>query len=92
MKACWTRTATEHLDAIFGYTAQTSEEYARRLVDRITRRSQQIAVFPLSGRAVPEMGVEQIREVIEGPYRIVYHIKPDQIDILAVIHCARDLL
>lgn len=32
--------------------------------------------------------MSQIREVIEGSYRIIYHIKPDQIDILAVIHAA----
>ncbi|MEO7863800.1 MAG: type II toxin-antitoxin system RelE/ParE family toxin [Nitrospirales bacterium] len=23
---------------------------------------------------------------MEGPYRVVYHIKPDQVDIIAVIH------
>ncbi len=36
--------------------------------------------------------MEQIREIFEGPYRIVYYIKPDQIDVLAVIHGARDVL
>jgi toxin ParE1/3/4 len=30
--------------------------------------------------------MDQIREVIEGPYRIIYYIKSDSIDILAVIH------
>ena len=50
------------------------------MVDRLTRRSQQIADFPLSGRKVPEYEVDQIREVIEGSYRIIYYIKPDQID------------
>jgi plasmid stabilization system protein ParE len=36
--------------------------------------------------------MDQIREVIEGPYRIIYHIKPDQIDVLAVIHGSQDIL
>jgi len=36
--------------------------------------------------------MDQIREVIEGPYRIIYYIKTDQIDILAVIHGAMDIL
>ena len=62
------------------------------MVDRLTRRSQQIVSFPFSGRRVPEYDVDQIREVIEGPYRLIYHIKSDQIDILAVIHCAMDVL
>jgi plasmid stabilization system protein ParE len=63
----------------------------QRMVDRITRRSQQIAGYPLSGRRVPEYDYNQIREVIEGPYRIIYHIKSDQIDVLAVIHGAMNL-
>ncbi|HXI92514.1 MAG TPA: type II toxin-antitoxin system RelE/ParE family toxin [Blastocatellia bacterium] len=29
------------------------------------------------------------REVFEGPYRIVYRIKTDQIDVVAVIHGSR---
>ncbi len=92
MTVYWTDTAQEHLDAIFSYIAQDSPEYALRMVDRITRRSQQIADAPLSGRRVPEYELNQIREVIEYPYRIIYHIKSGQIDVIAVLHCARNTL
>ena len=92
MKVHWTDTAEGHLDAIYAYIAQDSPEYARRIVDRLTRRTQQIAGFPLSGRRVPEYDIDQIREVIEGPYRIIYYIKADQIDVLAVIHGAMEIL
>ena len=92
MKVHWTDTAEGHLGAIYAYIAQDSPEYARRMVDRLTRRSQQIAEFPFSGRRVPEYDVDQIREVIEGSFRIIYHIKADQIDVLAVIHGAMDVL
>jgi plasmid stabilization system protein ParE len=92
MKVHWTDTAEGHLDAIYAYIAQDSPEYAKRMVDRLTRRSQQIAEFPFSGRRVPEYDVDQIREVIEGSFRIIYHIKADQIDVLAVIHAAMDVL
>lgn len=92
MKVHWTETAERHLDAIYAYIAQDSSEYALRVVDRLTRRSQRIAAFPLSGRSVPEYEIEQIREVIEYPYRIIYYIKPDQIDVLAVIHGAQNIL
>jgi addiction module RelE/StbE family toxin len=92
MKVHWTDTAEGHLDALYAYIAQDSPEYAKRMVDRLTRRSQQIADFPFSGRRVPEYDIDQIREIIEGPYRIIYHIKPDQIDVLAVIHGAMDVL
>ena len=92
MKVVWTATAQDHLDAIYAYIAQDSPQYALRMVDRLTRRSQQVADTPFSGRRVPEYDLEQIREIIEGTYRIIYYIKPDQIDILAVLHSARNAL
>jgi toxin ParE1/3/4 len=87
----WTNTAIEHLVSIYEYVAHDSKPYAERLVDKLTRRSEQIATFPLSGRTVPEYKNENIREVIERPYRIIYLIKVDQIDILAVVHSAQEL-
>ena len=91
MKVHWTDTAQRHLDAIYHFIAQDSPVYAKRMVDRLTRRSVQIGEFPFSGRSVPEYEVEQIREVIEGSYRIIYYVKTDQIDVLAVLHGARDI-
>jgi len=38
---------------------------------------------------VPEYEAPDIREVIERPYRTIYRIKADQIDILAVVHGAQ---
>jgi len=60
MKVHWTETASDHLDAIHAYISQGSPEYALRIVDKITRRSQQISDFPLSGRRVPEYDIPQI--------------------------------
>ncbi len=92
MKVHWTDTAAGHLDAIYSYIAQDSQEYAMRMVNKLTRRSQQIANYPQSGRTIPEYEIDQIREVIESPYRIIYHIKADQIDILAVLHGSQNIL
>jgi len=91
MKVHWTDTARAHLKAIHTYIGQDSPHFARRTVDRLTRRSQQIARFPFSGRRVPEYDIDSIREVIEGSYRIIYYVKSDQIDVLAVIHGAMDV-
>ena len=91
MKVRWTDTDRDHLRAIHAYIARNSPQYALHIVDRLTRRSQQIAEFPLSGREVAEFGIPQIREVLEGPFRIIYYIKPDQIDVLAVIHGAQQI-
>ncbi|MCC5620225.1 type II toxin-antitoxin system RelE/ParE family toxin [Nostoc sp. CHAB 5715] len=75
MKVFWTETAVNHLSSIYTYIFQNSPHYAQRLVERLTQRSEQIAQFPLSGRIVPEFETKQIREVIEGSYRIIYYMK-----------------
>lgn len=90
MTVHWTQTAIDHLDGIHAYIAMNSPGYADRIIDKITSRSIQISAFPLSGRKVPEIDIPQIREVIEGSYRIIYYIKADRIDILSVIHGAQN--
>ena len=91
MKVLWTESAVSQLQAIHDYLAQTSPNYAVRIVDRLTRRSIQISTFPNAGRMVPEFERAEIREVIEGRYRIIYLVKPREVEVLAVIHGARDL-
>jgi plasmid stabilization system protein ParE len=45
---------------------------------------------PLSGRVVPELNNENLRELIFRNYRIIYEIIPDkQINILTIHHHAR---
>lgn len=46
-------------------------------------------MHPQSGRMVPEYQHEHVREVIESPYRIIYRILEDRIDVVAVLHGAR---
>ncbi len=89
MRVLWTENAIDHLSHIYDYIAFNSPTYARRMIDRITRRSEQIAENAYSGRKVPEYDARDIREVIEKPYRIIYRIMSDQIDVIAVVHGAR---
>ncbi|HYR74881.1 MAG TPA: type II toxin-antitoxin system RelE/ParE family toxin [Pyrinomonadaceae bacterium] len=88
MKVVWTDTA-HNLRTIHDYIAQNSPAYAKRMVDRLTARSKQIGDFPLSRRVVPEFEVSQIREVFQRPYRIIYHIRPDHVAVIGVLHMSR---
>lgn len=92
MKVHWAETAQTHLRAIHSYIAQDSPNFAKRTVDRLTRRSLQIPKFLFSGRRVLEYDIDPVREVIEGSYRVIYHIKPDQIDVIGVVHGAMNVL
>lgn len=89
MNVHWTEAAERDLIEIYEYIAKDSARYAQRMVDRITARSQQIALFPRSGAMVPLYERDDLREVFEGSYRIVYRIRSDQIDVITVIHGAR---
>jgi len=90
VKVRWTDEALAHLDSIYQHIAADSPIYALRMVDKVTRRSQQIGDFPLSGRLVPEYEEYKVREVIEPPYRIIYRLaSSDHVDVLAVVHGAR---
>ncbi|MCK5263616.1 MAG: type II toxin-antitoxin system RelE/ParE family toxin [Gammaproteobacteria bacterium] len=68
------------------YIAEDSPKSALHIVDRITARSQQLKEVPRSGRQVPEYNNKDVREILEKPYRIIYIIKPNQIDVLTIMH------
>ncbi|MDP2186762.1 MAG: type II toxin-antitoxin system RelE/ParE family toxin [Erythrobacter sp.] len=42
--------------------------------------------MPHAGRRVPEYQIDTLREVLERPYRIIYRIQPDEIEVLTVMH------
>ena len=60
MKVLWTDSALSQLKAIHDYLAQTAPEYALRIIDRLTKRSIQIAQFPFSGRMVSEYELHEV--------------------------------
>jgi toxin ParE1/3/4 len=88
----WTEAALAQLGAIQAYIAQTSPFYAERMVQRILERAPQLVAFPDSGRMVPELNRPDIREVIEGPYRVIYQRTAERLDVLAVVHGRQRLL
>ena len=92
MRVRWTAEGRECLRDIHIYISQYSPENARSVIRRIVRRSRQIGEFPYSGEPVKELGgLPEVRQLIERPYRIWYHITGDHIEVLAVFHGARDL-
>jgi len=86
MKVYWTNRAVLRLKLIHRYIAEDSPQVALNVIDRVTSRSQQLSESPHSGRRVPEYDQNDIRELIEKPYRIIYRIKSNQIDVLTIMH------
>ena len=63
--------------------------YADLLVERIVAVAGRLEAAPRSGRVVPEIGDESLREVICGSYRIVYRLRGESVEIVTVFHGAR---
>lgn len=91
MRIEWTQNAICDLAAIYEFMAADSPRYALSVVDRLTLRTTQLADFPLSGQMVPEYQREDIHEIIEYSYRVLYQVEPAAIFIIALIHGAHPL-
>ena len=86
MKVEWTERARERLIAIREYIEEDSLMEALRVVDRLVLSSKTIGISPNKGRKTPEYQRNDIREKLERPYRLIYKIKSDQVDVLTVMH------
>ncbi len=91
MTVYWTQNAKRELCAVHDYIAQNSARYARGMVDRITRKTEQLAQWPQLGAKVREQGDESVREILAYPYRIIYRVCASRVEILSVVHGARQL-
>lgn len=90
MKVVITRSAAADLESIGDRIAARSPARAMTYIDELRRRCAQIAEFPNSGPPRYEWG-EGIRIVIHGPYLIVHRIAGDTVQILRIVHGARDI-
>ncbi len=81
----WTSRALKDVDAIFDFAARSSEEYAHLITQRILRAVLRLEDFPKSGRVVLEYARDDVREVIQTPYRIL----EQEVHILVVQHGAK---
>ena len=89
-RVVWTRPARDDLREIHAYIARDSVHYARLVTEGLVHAVDRLRDYPLSGRVVPELEQPTIREVIAGQYRIVYRVTADAVQILTVVHGARD--
>jgi toxin ParE1/3/4 len=85
-----TAQAEEDLIEIWIYIAQDNPGAADRVLDDIEERFHALADNPLMGRLRPDIAPE-LRYFSAGKYLILYRTVPDGVQIVRVIHGARDL-
>lgn len=66
------------------YASEGAPDAGRRVISEIVAKVERLAVHPLSGRVVPEFGVEHLREIIHPPFRIVYRYDKNKVRIVRV--------
>ena len=84
MKLIWNERPRRDIIETAGYIAGDNPTAARKWVERIRRQAKQALQLPKSGRIVPERPRDDLREFLDGNYRIVYKIHDDAVEIMTV--------
>ncbi|MCC5638219.1 type II toxin-antitoxin system RelE/ParE family toxin [Nostoc sp. CHAB 5844] len=87
----WSSAALEDVDAIATYISRDSSAYAAAIVQKIIDVTSSLSNFPFSGRVVPELNENTVREKFAYSYRIIYRIEDNTVTIAAVVHGKRSL-
>jgi plasmid stabilization system protein ParE len=91
MRAYWTIKAInriQRLQQVHDYFSR-DEPVTLAFVERLTRLADGICRRPEDGHSLPYFGTDEVREIIDGTYRIIYRILEDEIHILTVRHVPR---
>ncbi|AJF06527.1 type II toxin-antitoxin system RelE/ParE family toxin [Geoalkalibacter subterraneus] len=70
------------------------KERARSLVKILEKAARRLEKFPDRGHVLPElapMGIKDVQEITNGPYRIIYRVLDDAVHVVACIDGRRDV-
>jgi len=80
------------LDEAVEYISKDSFEAARRVLLDALAAASSLSMLSERGRVVPELAHPAIREIFVHKYRLIYEVRPSQVEILAFLHGARDFI
>jgi|SRR5208283_36350 len=81
----FSESATSDLEGLLEYyNEQGVPEAGKRIVARIVKKAEKLRNYPAMGRVVPEFGLEQLREIIDPPFRSVYVWEKSKVRVVRV--------
>jgi len=83
---------TEHvadIRAIREFIERDSPRYGRLVAERLVESTSRIELFRKAGRVVPEVGREDLREIIVGKYRVICRLEAEAAALLTVFRSSR---
>ena len=84
MKVLWTKESLLRLQEIEVYISKDNPIVAVEFVEKLISIAETLIDNPKKGRVVPELSLENIRELLHRNYRIVYLVKKNSVNILTV--------
>ena len=84
MKVVWTRQAFLRLAEIEDFIALDHPSAAAAHTAKLIARTEALASLSEMGRHLPELPGSDLRELIEGSYRIVYRVRARRVEVLTV--------
>lgn len=86
MKIVWSPLAINRASEIVDYIAQDKSYAAKRWINKVFAKVEQLKSSLQIGRVVPEISDKKFRELVYGNYRIIYCMEIKQISILTIRH------
>lgn len=86
----WSNNAMKDLEYIIDYIHQDSPNYALAFYNEVKNKAKTLIDFPRRGRVVPELQDPSIREIFIHRYRLIYKIEENYINIVTIVHGARE--
>jgi toxin ParE1/3/4 len=89
MKLVWSPLAVERALEAKAYIAVDNPRAADKWASGLVNAVSKLKRHPKLGRVVPEVGLEEYRQIVYGNHRVVYRISAGTIFILTVGHFSR---
>ena len=84
MRIVWSPLAIERAYEEARYISEDKPDAALRWLGGLFESTNRLEHFPNSGRIVPEIGLDDYREIIYGSHRVVYRVETKRLSILTV--------
>ena len=91
MKVVWSPTARARAIAAVDYIAEHRPRLALEWLNGMVSRVELLSELPEQGRVVPEWNEPEVREIMYDPYRVIYEVREDRVEILTLSHQRQQL-
>jgi addiction module RelE/StbE family toxin len=89
-----TANAKKDLREIISYIARDNPRTALKILEKVEARIDTLDHFPHRGGYVPELfkrNIKDYRQLLESPWRIIYRIDENVVDVLLIIDSRRNV-